>query len=708
MNLVKNKKVFLIINILLFFFCFVIFFMYNQSLYMLSHDRFFIYSIDIPNNFYPSSRLPSLIFNYLYYKILPDIFSMNPEDFRANIFVCSFISFLYMFLIITFSKGFYLSDNKKNYLLRKENIIILPLAFLTISAPLHLNELFCGIRQMTVFCEYSGGYIVFFSFFYVIFSVLLYKNKISKKLMILYCINALLLGMWSEFINIPAFISLVLIMFFYRKELINKYIFCLVLSFFAGLYIFYVSVGNYSLSSFGTLSDYSIIDNLIENLSNISIFTKEFISKLFIQKYLYWCAFLFSLISLKLYLLKHKNINGNKILYCGIFLISGFLLTAYSTILAGSAREYFLFDLFFFPLIQIHIMIYVILMYLGYLCFNSKISKIVISVILFIIIIVFSLFFIPGYLTAVHSNYDDKKTLHTFDKFLIVYSLFGESAILPENFVNSKNLSNYISSIKQNDRVPPKIGHYYNMLEYIDTKLYRYIYKHNIKGFTVSDTLWAEENFKKRLIYIEEIIEKPIKEKYNLFKTISYKDIDSYDKINLTIDKIEQLEKKYGNDDILLKAKAAINFQNKNYDKALELYRQYNKHNSDDYDSLINMAQIYKIKDNIAEAQNLYQILIKKDSENIKFLIESAQLYILSDDYNQALKYFLKADNLLLRENELYFVIALIYKKLGKDDMAEKYLKKTDKFLQQEFYNEYYNDEINLKKTILSYEYVSI
>lgn len=676
------KKITALLNILVIFALFCVFFVYNQSLFIYGHDRFHAYFSDISSFAFPSVRYPALIINAFYHKILPALFGMHPQDFMDNYIVCSVVTICILAIVTVFAQGFFVSYAKQEkFLFKKENIILLPCCFFIFAQQRY--DLFCNFKDSAVFLEYHGAYIFFFLFFGLIFQIILSDRQISKLQIILYSFMGFLLGIWSEFINIPAFLSLLIIIvinrvLYYQNILKNKNLLYMVLSFFLGFAIFYCHSGSFGINSFGTLGDYNVFHHLQENVAQIIPFTKAFIKAMLLEYYGIWVAFLFCFICLMIYLIKNPDKYGEKLVLLCISLLAGFYIAGYGTIIFLSSRDIYLFNLYGFPLIGYHITVFVTLIILGYLYNKIKNRFFAFALIISLLIPVYFIakFFIPFYTEKLEYNTKTKVDIHNTEKTFIIYSIFGEAAIFPEGYSHNECLLPI--RLPYNNKIYGKID------DFQDIAMLKKIYKHPIIGYQIYPEAIANENMQKRIIYLGEITPE-----YNKFGQIQYKDIKEYDKINLSMQDIIDLENKYGKDAILDKAKAYIYFKRKDYVKAFNLYSEYSKQNPEDYESLLNMAEIYKIQKDYDNAEKIYLDLYKRDNENLYVVYNLSLIYTLKNIFDKKYNYFSSYSYELYEEGDLsdiQFIKAMTYKKLGNSEKAEEIISKLEENYKKEFY----------------------
>ena len=158
---------------------------------------------------------------------------------------------------------------------------------------------------------------------------------------------------------------------------------------------------------------------------------------------------------------------------------------------------------------------------------------------------------------------------------------------------------------------------------------FRNQYNREMLGFTIVDSETAEKEYSKRLLilskFLGDVSYLKLEDKSLLFTPL-YK----FSNIHLSIDDLDYIERNFNDVDkyIILKAKANIFFKQGNWDKAIDLYNRYIEKYPNDYNSLLNIAEIQSYNKNYNEAEKIYKYLITIDKEN-KYL--SNKLSILTN-----------------------------------------------------------------------------
>ena len=698
-------KHFKFFNLFTIIFIFLLCFLYNNSQYIHGHDFFWPYYIDLKTMNSPADpRIIPMIIDNLYNDFFPKLLNMHLVDFRTNFIVCSLPSILYMIICALFSMGFYIFSKKTNYIGRKENILIMLLSFLILSSPMIiklsdyssepiniylLNKVFCGSIDSSVYLEHCAGYLFYIPFFIVLFKIIMQDKNFNKFEFFLFPFIALILGLWSEFINLPIFFSILLIILILilstnlRYKLKNPSLILLFTSFIAGFFFFYY-FGHFNLNTIGSIGSYDIIGRLHENINNISVFNKSFAEYMFYKPKYLWILisisiFIIFVVPIKFFdsISVDNKYNKFQIILLSLSPIAGFLFANYMSIFIQNYREGndpYIFQMPYFHIMEFHILYFVLLILLGIIYFSSNIKvKSVINAYIIFSILFMSVYFLPMYFEIIKYKYNYRNEMYRLEKAFITYSIFGESPVISSKIfenndfrIDNRDINKYIQNFSMGINVYLK-NHY----------------KHNYNGIvTAEDETYVNNELQKRLKYID------IKDKYDIFRQVKFGTLKKLDNINLSLKDIDSFETKYGKDDVLLKAKAYLYFKEKDYEKALDLYLQYLQNKPDDFDALINLGAIYKEQGKYDSAVDMYSKLLNLDSNNIFFMFETADCYYKKGDYNKALDYIFKIHNIIPDNNNINFDIALIYKQLKEKDKAEQFIKLTDKNS-----DDFYNDE---------------
>ena len=223
-----------------------------------------------------------------------------------------------------------------------------------------------------------------------------------------------------------------------------------------------------------------------------------------------------------------------------------------------------------------------------------------------------------------------------------------------------------------------------------------YLYKRNWTGAILENKQYSEEQLQKRLQILEDLT--GFKDEYNIFKQVKYTPLVKLNKLNFTIDKIEELEKKYQNNEVLKKAKASLYFEKGRYDEALDLYQKCIKINPKDLDSVYKTAQIYIIQGRYDFAADIYKQLLENNPKNSDLIYEYASLLYEQggiENYKKSLELFvslLQSSDVKSENNGLYNNLclnaAILYKEMKNKDKSREYIDKMNPGEDGCFYNE--------------------
>ena len=503
------------------------------------------------------------------------------------------------------------------------------------------------------------------------FDIIVNNKTYSLKKKYLAAFVGLFTSVWCEYLNLIAFFSvslLIFILFLISKEKLKKApLLFLLIGFYMGFIYFYFISGKFCLNEIGSITNYSIIDGTIENLKNFSDFYKSFAyCVLYYNKYL-WVILLGLLVVLKtLSYIPEKYIQTKKkrinlILLLVNCIIIGYLLTCCSSIfIAKQMRGLYIFDHVYSYTIGFHTILFCIFIIIGaiYSLSNKPVKKIILLGILITTASIIYIF-IPIYKEDIVKYNKIRIDRYNLEKKIVVYSVFNEPAIIYKN--------------------APPIKYKYFPINTNNLYCVSLIYKHKPQAYIFEDNEdYVNKEFQKRLFLFESV-----KEDKNIFKIIKFNNLLEYDKQNITLDNIDKLMEKYGQNDILLKTKASLLFDSQEYEKSLSLYKEYAEKNPNDIDAKIKMANIYEIQNKLDLAIDMYDNLLRNDSNNTFLLCKTANLYYKLGNYNKALdiyKTILKDDFIMDYTNSVADIIrtnmSIIYNKIGQQEKAEDCLSK--------------------------------
>ena len=726
----KNIVICLIIFLLIYF--------YNSVGYITGHD--FHYTYRFKDLEIASTRIPAAFLTAMLYKILPCLFHAHPIDFKTGIIGCSLISIYFFGIVLLLSRGFFFFSDKKKYLQNPEVLFILPLCFIALTIPAcmpgyDIDRVYNDFADMQVYLDHSGGLLLYFAFFVLLINAVLGKIKCRWVNYILCSLVGLILGSWTELLNISVFFSSLLMisfLFFLKKELLkNKLLICLFTGFFVGLFLYYRVLNDFSLSSVGTIGEYDIIGRFSENMKSINEFFRTFISLYITQKILLFiCIFaLLCFIYIKDILTKFKlftfpptttSILGNNIekdykqnvniLVIALFsMVSGFFLCLFCSLFLTNYRvgcETWILERATFQFIFVNILEFVILSLAGIFYFSLQLTQkkifCIVAGIMTCLLFVFK--FVPQYQDNMDIKIENRKINYDIENTVAVYSALGEAAVMPKDKFFEQLQYNiaffFVPSAPTNspDDSYRILTNGYWLHKYVRYHYYYdFVYKNKLIGIRFEDDETAIKKLKERIKFLG--IENEEK------RGLRFSDIMKYGNYDLSTESIEEREKLTGNSNLALKVKAYVYFKERNYKKALELYNKYLENNEDDVDALVNIALIYESYNNLEAARKIYIKLLNTYKKNFTFNFRLMNIYFEEQDYANALKInseFIRClnseytrHNLQGREDilpMLYINQAVIYIKMNDKKKAEEYLnlaKNINCEKVQEFMNSY-------------------
>ncbi|MGM9993430.1 MAG: DUF6056 family protein, partial [Candidatus Avigastranaerophilus sp.] len=643
-NFINKKNIPIIINLSVVFFLFCIILNYQQYSFLYKHDSALYYGDTIP---LVSQRIPETLIYYFTNIIFPKAINVHYQDFKSS-YCAWLISFIYILICFLFTKIFFVIKNNPLSIIKQKNFsIIYCTVFLLLSYPVSYlykqNEpkfYFLWIDEVLHFYEYFLGYLFLIPFFIIIFSIVTKETKVENKfLLFLLCICGFLSGFWNEVFALTTFFFsclLIIGLFIYDKKLLkSKDLIAVLMSAILGSILFFVPGDHFS-------HKYDLFGLLSENLARFPIFIQTFFKYLFVRKNIFWSLILF--LSILLYFqMKYLNRQNNKqfknILIICYSILFGYLTTCFLEIFGYKIisdidycfmRE---FDNLFFN----HLFIIVILILLSGIYYNSnnKITKII-NTFFLLIITIFSFLLIKIYPQLQDIKHGIKIISYEIEKTNLVYSILGESPKIKKSYNNDLLKFKALMFSFGNSK--------YSKLIYVDPiysggyhLYFKYLYKIDFLGFSLVDDNIAKAELEKRLKIFNDKME--TKEELNKtgikFQPLKTKFADK----SLSLEDIERLEKIHKNSEILLKAKAYINYKNGNYSEALNLYNKYLEQNPDDFDALINTGKIYKNFNEYDKAKEIYQKLSNLDKYNLDFKYQYLKiLYDHDKNYEEALK----------------------------------------------------------------------
>lgn len=279
-------------------------------------------------------------------------------------------------------------------------------------------------------------------------------------------------------------------------------------------------------------------------------------------------------------------------------------------------------------------------------CNTNKIRiKSIISFFLLLIILFYFCIFVLYSKSIVNTSYTIKKSLLKMDKITIVYSLFGESAILPFSIFYNTNTQCSRIIIAQDMYIGKEpmdyfndINHHYFMNNYTEYSSYfENQYKQNSLGFYIVEDEIANLEYRKRLDLLSNIFN-DTKILDTDYPSLLFTPLRKYRNFEITLNdliKVENSGKENIDKYIILKAKAYIYYKHKDYSKAIELYKEYLNKYPDDYTSLIILGKIYIDEEKYDDAEKIYEHLNSIDKNNMYFLLQLLYISCIENNKNK-------------------------------------------------------------------------
>ena len=192
-------------------------------------------------------------------------------------------------------------------------------------------------------------------------------------------------------------------------------------------------------------------------------------------------------------------------------------------------------------------------------------------------------------------------------------------------------------------------------------------------GFIFVDDEIAEQELDKRLVLLDET-----KEDMNLpkGKYISFNNLyKKYKGKKFTSEELLKIEEKKGKSLVLTKAIAYAYYQEKEYDKSIELYKEYLKEVPNDFDASLNIADMYiKEKEYEKALEYLYK-LNSVDEKILDVLFKLLNIYVYEQkDKRKAIEACDKMISIDDKLDSLYINKAIVYYHFGDKENAEKAL----------------------------------
>ena len=658
-KLLFSKKIFIIINLLCIFLCFMIipYVLYQDVI--TNHDSNFVFHYTSSNDWFLTGRTISRVIVSCFYVLIPYLFNIHQNDI-SSLFVPAVTSFFISIMSIFCLKFYYLFNNKNKFIIENPDFfflypaIYIILAFIPTGFENANTYYLSGISESVVFYDTLFNFVFFIIFIYFIISSF-YKSR-NTIIKILYFINSLLLGLSCEPIIFTSFIFYILtisfIILYNKKNPINKnnqQIFLigipLILS---SSFLFFLS--NYSK---GKVIGYEI--NILEQINNINLYYKDYFKGLFntiisdniisilIILFLLFCVLL----------IKDEKRNKYIIITNSMSLVISWILFFIILIIPGYCIVYnynFWYSHPPFRILFYKTLLIIILLNLSYLSSTQKIYKNIIKILLpiFLYILIFY-----NHNTLEDSYRIEQKNIKNLrnqiymsDKMILLYEQFDGIALLPISWYKEyskhyfifrprcydaeENIRNKMLNII-NLEFKEKKSRLFTNIEENDYIIYLY-YTYKIKPEGI---IWVEDNvafeeFKKR----GEFFSKQELKELNFTKLLREKKNNniSLDEINSQIEKNPKEAYLYAAKARYYKRRNQFRKAIKNISKAIEL----DKNNYKQYYYL--RAEIYVKSNRLEEAEKDYQTFIKNSKYSIEARKKLINLYMQQKEYTKAMK----------------------------------------------------------------------
>lgn len=624
-------------------------------------------------------RLPAQILETTLNNFLPNILSINPNDFRSGYQLGAIILYiLFIIICFLFAKGFFLSEEKKeNILKKKELLILLPLTALLMLEPIldygidtyvHIYR----FNDLAGSAEYFFNLIPLLIFIFSIYDITQNTNNINKKTLFLYSINSFITGYYNELTNLTSgFFCFLFLMFCAiknKKEIKNKKLFIILIPFCVG-FICYYSLSGTTITGIDNYG-ISLLENIATLKNNFDDILSCFTQIMIIKKGMFYLI----IILLFSFLVKTKTKSKNRIIAFSISLFFAYIFTNFCTIIFYPQSPY-LFERLYWDRLYVNILELIIIILFGALYQKIEFKKSV-TIILILGLLISCHTFKDSNLKRENLIFDIKKTIYQIDKTNLIYSVLGETAILPEKLLNSREIQDsFIFFMNSNTDYKERLckNNYINKEYYFYDGYFETIYKQKYIGAIYKDNDFAEKELETRLKLFD--LKKETDEELKA-KTIWFKDIQNKFKgLKLTIEDIDRMEKKVGELPILDKARAYIYFNNKQYDDYFKLYSKYLVSYPDDIDSLLHIAEIHTINGNYKQAEKIYKDLIIFDDKNLLFKHRLICLYFYNlNKIDEAIEINKQIIELVPNSVFPYKNMFIFYEIIEKKQEAKQYL----------------------------------
>lgn len=667
MKLIFKEKI-LFMNI---FVSFIIYFLIVLSQ---KYTCVIFHGYNYPWQDYSIGRFPAFCYEFLFNNFLPNLFNMSPNDFRSGGGLgCILISLVSFSICFLFARFFFLNVQKlKDIFKRKEYILVISLSFLFIFSPiigLKFYDYLFRIEDLGVSSEYFLNLVLLLSFLSLFFLDI--KNKDThnndKKYYMTIVIISFMTGAYNELTNLMAFFDVLLMLlflfFFDKEKLYNKNILFFVVPLILGM-IHYFFICNNFLNIVSKFYGVDVQNAISNSVCIVGSFLDKYIHMMFKSKSLY--LLIISVLFLIILRKKDKTYNFSAF-FALSFLFAYWIVNIFTIFVSEIYGNFFMFERYFQDNFYINMLELSILIQLG-IIYDFLNKKYIINVFLILIILVFSILFIDFWKEVQKEKFSIKSFLYNLDKQCLVYSYFGETVLLPESYRKIFE--------KCYERIPlivPKTEMFQGKYYMVNSDYMNYfsgIYKNNFDGLMFVDDKVAKVELSKRVNLLDDT-EDDMNIIYGDY--ISFKDIyDKYKNKKITTKDVLRLQDKKGKHPILIKTLAYTYYKEKNYKKAIELYKEYLLENPNDFDANYNISTMYKDMGNFEDASYYMMKLNYAEDEELSNLYKLLKLYYYDiKDKHKCLEICNKIIG-LNKNNADYINKAIIYAYFGDIDLAIK------------------------------------
>lgn len=459
--------------------------------------------------------------------------------------------------------------------------------------------------------------------------------------------------------------------------MINKFLISIIISFFIGM-ILHITCTDIIKGTQVATNEFNR-SMLFVNIKNYYIdFIKEYIK----YNIIYQKFFLITIIALSFCIIKINSLNNslNKLIVTTSFsILTGYLIMNFFFIcVIDIYGTDYLFMREEFRYLYRNILEFIIITLSGCIYFqHPKFKTIFVTLCIFLsIFLACNLKYCYGQQTERMKN--TRNLAYNVEKINIIYSLFGESAILPISYCNDDlrmmrvfRLCDLFKYEKKEDFEQFMKDKYFTP-EYSHYRIYfEAQYPLQFYGFQFKEDTYAQEELQKRISILQEF------PGYENLEDADFRQLKRLSELNINKSLLDELEKSNIDKNLIKKYTAFYYYKNEDYSSAINLYKEYSNENPGDFDALNNLYESYMKINDTENAEKVLNRLIKADNNNIYNLFKLLELnFYIKKDYNNSsdiINFMIQTENNM---PTLYFDKAIICLKLNKTKEADEILKK--------------------------------